>query len=255
MQIKDRSFLITGGSSGLGAACCRELVSLGAHVMIADLNQDAADQLTAECGSNVAFRRTDVQNTDEIKIAIQDSLTLHGPLHGLITCAGILRGSRVVGREEPHDLDLFQQVINVNLVGTFNAMRLAAAQMVKTPEDEDGERGVIITTSSVASWEGQIGQAGYAAAKGGVASMTLPVARELGQHGIRVVSIAPGIFDTPMMKKVSPAIRSSLESQIPFPQRFGQPSEFAQLARQVIENRMLNGTVIRLDAAVRMNAT
>ena len=254
MQIKDRSFLITGGSSGLGAACCRELVSTGARVMIADVNQEAAETLIEECGPGLDFRRTDVQNAEEMDAVIKASLEVHGPLHGLITCAGILRGSRVVGRETPHDLSLFQQIINVNLVGTFNAMRLAAAQMVDTPTDDDGERGVIITTSSIASWDGQIGQAGYAAAKGGVASMTLPVARELGQHGIRVVSIAPGIFDTPMMEKVRPAIRSSLEAQIPFPQRFGQPSEFAQLTRQVIENRMLNGTVIRLDAAVRMDA-
>ena len=255
MQLKDRSFLITGGASGLGAACCCELASAGARVTIADLNQEAAEQLIDECGTSVHFRRTDVQNPEQMESAIKASLDIHGPLHGLITCAGILRGARIVGRDTPHDLSLFQQIIGVNLVGTFNAMRLAAAHMINTPKDEEGERGVILTTSSVAAWDGQLGQAGYAAAKGGVASLTLPAARELGQHGIRVVSIAPGIFDTPMMEKVSTAIRNSLEAQIPFPQRFGHPSEFAQLARQVIENRMLNGTVIRLDAAVRMNAT
>lgn len=253
MQLKDRSFLITGGASGLGAACCRELASAGARVTIADLNQEAAEQLIDECGASVHFIRTDVQNPEQMESSIKASLDIHGPLHGLITCAGILRGARIVGRDTPHDLSLFQKIINVNLVGTFNAMRLAAAYMINTPEDEEGERGVILTTSSVAAWDGQLGQAGYAAAKGGVASLTLPAARELGQHSIRVVSIAPGIFDTPMMEKVSTAIRNSLEAQIPFPKRFGHPSEFAQLARQVIENRMLNGTVIRLDAAVRMN--
>ena len=254
MQVKDRSFLITGGSSGLGAACATALVAAGSRVMIADVNRDAAEKLISESGSKIAFTQTDVRNATEMQSAIDESLRVHGPLHGLITCAGILRGSRIIGREMPHDLELFQQIIDVNLVGTFNAMRLAAAAMVHTPSDQDGEHGVIITTSSIASWEGQIGQAAYAAAKGGVASMTLPAARELGKHGIRVVSIAPGIFDTPMMEKVTPEIRNSLEAQIPFPQRFGQPSEFAQLVRQIIENRMLNGTVIRLDAAVRMEA-
>ena len=254
MQVKDRSFLITGGSSGLGAACATALAAAGSRVMIADVNRDAAEKLIVESDSKIAFAQADVRNATEMQSAIDASLNDHGPLHGLITCAGILRGSRIIGRENPHDLEIFQQIIDVNLVGTFNAMRLAAAAMTQTPPDQDGEQGVIITTSSIASWEGQIGQAAYAAAKGGVASMTLPAARELGKHGIRVASIAPGIFDTPMMEKVTPAIRDSLEAQIPFPQRFGKPSEFAQLVRQIIENRMLNGTVIRLDAAVRMEA-
>ena len=252
MQVKDRSFLITGGSSGLGAACATSLVANGNRVMIADVNCEAAEQLIGEGGSKIAFKQTDVRNATEMQSAIEASLDIHGPLHGLITCAGILRGARIIGRDTPHDLELFREIIDVNLVGTFNAMRLAAEAMVRTEPDQEGERGVIITTSSIASWEAQIGQAAYAAAKGGVASMTLPAARELGQHGIRVVSIAPGIFATPMMAEVTPAILSSLESQIPFPQRFGEPSEFAHLVEHIIGNRMLNGTVIRLDAAVRM---
>lgn len=252
MQLKDRSFLITGGASGLGAACCRELAAAGARVAIADIEQAMAEELIAEYPKVVRFILTDVRDPEQMAAAIGASIDWHGPLHGLITCAGILRAARVVGRQAPHDLNLFQQVLDVNLTGTFNAVRLAAAEIANAPAGEEGERGVILMTASVAAWEGQLGQAAYAAAKGGVASMTLPMARELGQHGIRVVSIAPGIFDTPMMQTVSPDVRTSLESQIPFPQRFGQPSEFAQLARQVIENRMLNGTVIRLDAGIRM---
>ena len=224
-------------------------------VAIADVNQKTAKELIANCPEGVQFIPTDVCDPEQMQAAIEASIDAHGPLHGLITCAGILGAARIVGRNDPHDLHLFQQIVDINLVGTFNALRLAAVQMAKTPEDEEGERGVILMTSSVAAWDGQLGQAAYAAAKGGVASMTLPAARELAKYGIRVVSIAPGIFDTPMMQKANQKIRSSLESQIPFPQRFGQPSEFAQLACQVIENRMLNGTVIRLDAAMRMSAT
>ena len=254
MQLQDRSFLITGGASGLGAACCRELVTAGARVTIADVDENAAENLLAECPTGVRFIRTDVCDPEQMKAAIDSCVEWHGPLHGVITCAGILRGARVVGRQSPHDLELFRQVVDVNLIGTFNAVRLGATAIADSPTEEESERGIILMTASIAAWEGQIGQAAYSAAKGGVASMTLPMARELGQHGIRVVSIAPGIFDTPMMQAVSPELRKSLEAQIPFPPRFGRPDEFAQLARQIIENRMINGAVLRLDAGIRMQA-
>lgn len=254
MEIAGRSFLITGGASGLGAACCRELAAADAKVMIADIDQQAGEHLAEELGTGVEFFATDVQKQEDIDAVVAATLDAHGSLSGLISCAGILRAARVVGRSGTHDLQLFRKVIDVNLNGTFNAASTAADAISKAPPDKDGERGVIIMTASVAAWDGQLGQAAYAASKGGVASMTLPMARELGQHGIRVVSIAPGIFDTSMMETVSDEVRNSLESQIPFPRRFGNPEEFAALARHIFENKMLNGTVIRLDGAVRMAA-
>ncbi|MEE3219397.1 MAG: SDR family NAD(P)-dependent oxidoreductase [Planctomycetota bacterium] len=254
MEIDGRTFLISGGASGLGAACVREFCGAGANVVIADVDHQRGADLADEIGSQACFIATDVTSGKAVRQAIEFAVEKVGGLHGAITCAGILSAARVVGRDGPHDLDLFRRVIEVNLVGTFNVARLAAVEIAKSQADEDGERGAIVMTASVAAWDGQIGQAGYAASKGGVASMTLPMTRELGRHGIRVVSIAPGVFGTPMMQAVGDELRESLESQIPFPNRFGRPEEFASLARHAIENRMLNGTILRLDGGLRMGA-
>jgi len=254
MQIAQQTILITGGASGLGAATARRLVSAGARVVIADLNATAGQTLAKELGPRAVFAATDVTSTDSAQAAVDTAIRQFGALHGLVSCAGILGAARIVGREGPHDLGLFQKVIQVNLVGTFNMLRLAAAAMSKNEPNAEGERGVIINTASVAAFEGQIGQAAYAASKGGVASLTLPAARELSRFGIRVVAIAPGIFDTAMMSVAPDAVRNSLAEQAAFPPRFGRPDEFAQLVQQIIENPMLNGTVLRLDGAVRMAA-
>jgi NAD(P)-dependent dehydrogenase (short-subunit alcohol dehydrogenase family) len=254
MQPAQRTFLITGGASGLGAGCARRLAAAGANVVIADLNAAAGEALANELGQRAAFVATDVTSPESAQAALNAAWQRFGSLHGVVNCAGILGASRIVGRDGPHDLALFQKVIQVNLVGTFNMLRLAAAAMSKNEPNAEGERGVIINTSSVAAFEGQIGQAAYSASKGGVAALTLPAARELSRFGVRVVAIAPGIFDTAMMAAAPDAVRQSLAEQAAFPPRFGRPDEFAQLVQQVIENPMLNGTVIRLDGAVRMAA-
>lgn len=254
MQVQDNAFLVAGGSSGLGAACVRHLVSLGARVVAADVNEQLGGGLEKELGESVRFVRADVTDEQSVRAALDLAGNHFGGLRGAINCAGILHAARVVGREGPYDLAAFSRVIEVNLIGTFNVLRLAAEMMTGNTPNEDGERGVIINTASVAVWDGQIGQAAYAASKGGVASMTLPVARELARFGIRVVAIAPGVFETPMMTAAPDEVRASLASQIPFPPRFGRPSEYAALAEHIIENPMLNGTVIRLDGAIRMGA-
>jgi NAD(P)-dependent dehydrogenase (short-subunit alcohol dehydrogenase family) len=254
MQIANRTFLVTGGASGLGAACARRLVAAEARVVIADLNREHGEVLAAELGERVAFVETDVTDEASTQRAVQTPLDRFGDLAGAIHCAGVVAGSRIVGRDGPHDLDLFSRVVRVNLVGTFNVLRLAAAAMSTRPADEEGERGVIVTTASVAAFEGQIGQAAYAASKGGVAALTLPAARELAAFGIRVMTIAPGIFDTPLMAGLPEQVRESLARQPAFPQRLGRSEEFAQLVEHVIENRMLNGAVLRLDGGLRMAA-
>jgi len=254
MQIAQQTFVITGGASGLGAGTARRLVAAGARVVIADLNADAAHHLAQELGDRADYAWLDVTAPDTAANVIEATIEKFGALRGLVSCAGILGAARIVGRDGPHDLALFQKVIQVNLVGTFNMLRLAAAAMAKNEPNVEGERGVIINTASVAAFEGQIGQAAYAASKGGVASLTLPAARELSRFGIRVVAIAPGIFDTAMMSAAPDAVRNSLAEQAAFPPRFGRPDEFAQLVQQIIENPMLNGTVLRLDGAVRMAA-
>ena len=254
MQIAGMTFLVTGGASGLGAGCARRLVGLGANVVIADLNGAAGQALVQELGRCSLFDSTDVTSAESGQAAVDLAIKEFGALHGLVNCAGILGASRIVGRDGPHDLGLFQKVIAVNLVGTFNMLRLAAAAMAKNEPDAGGERGVIVNTSSVAAFEGQLGQAAYAASKGGVASLTLPAARELAKFGIRVVAIAPGVFDTAMMQAAPDAVQQSLTEQCVFPTRFGQPDEFAQLVQQIVENPMLNGSVLRLDGAMRMGA-
>jgi NAD(P)-dependent dehydrogenase (short-subunit alcohol dehydrogenase family) len=254
MQIPSHTFLVTGGSSGLGEACARLLASHGANVVIADLNAEAGERLAAELGANVRFAKTEVTDEAQVNSVIGVALSGFGRLDGAVNCAGILGAARIVGKSGPHDLQLFSRIVQVNLVGTFNVLRLAAAAMAANPAAADGERGIIINTSSVAAFEGQIGQAAYAASKGGVTSLTLPAARELARFGIRVMAIAPGMFDTAMMSAAPDEVRQSLIDQIPFPSRPGHPEEFASLVREIIENPFLNGSVIRLDGALRMGA-
>ncbi len=253
MQISERTYLVTGGSSGLGAACVRRLVEAGANVIIADLNEKGGRQLESDWGSRVRFVKTNVTDTAEVDTAVSSASNEFGSLHGAINCAGIAIAAKVVDREgNPHSLDAFRKVIEVNLVGTFNVIRKVTAVMIQQEPEASGERGVIINTASVAAFDGQIGQVAYAASKAGIAGLTLPVARELARHGIRVVTIAPGIFETPMLAGLPEKARLSLGQQVPFPSRLGRPDEYAALAQHIIENEMLNGEVIRLDGAIRM---
>jgi len=252
MQISGQTFLVSGGGSGLGAACVRTLVNLGAKVVIADVNAETGQRLADELGDRSRFARTDVTDEISVKQAVSTALQTYGALHGSIQCAGIAVAEKVLGKNGPNPLEHFVKVIQVNLIGTFNVVRLAAAAMAQNDPNPAGERGVIINTASVSAFEGQIGQAAYAASKGGVASLTLPLAREFARNGIRVVAIAPGIFDTPLLAALPEAARVSLGQQVPFPSRLGRPEEFAALARHIIENEMLNGAVLRLDGALRM---
>jgi NAD(P)-dependent dehydrogenase (short-subunit alcohol dehydrogenase family) len=252
MKIADHVFLITGGASGLGAACARRIVARGGNVVLADLNTRQGEQLAEELGMAARFAHTDVTNEGHVAAAVNAAVKQFGSLSGAINCAGIAHGGRVLAKDGPHDLAAFARVVAVNLTGTFNVIRLAAAAIAQSPAGEGGERGVIINTASCAAFDGQIGQAAYSASKAGVAGMTLPIARELARFGIRVMTIAPGIFNTPMMGTLPEASQQSLLSQVPFPSRLGEPDEYAALAEHIIENPMLNGAVIRLDGALRM---
>jgi len=253
MKIQDNAFLVAGGGSGLGAATARMLASAGGKVLVADVN-DAGEGVAKDIGANARFARTDVTDEAATQAAVEACVAAFGAIHGAINCAGIAPGERVVGRNGPHSLANFERAVRINLVGTFNVIRLAAAKMSAQPAFASGERGVIVNTSSVASFDGQIGQAAYAASKAGVNGMTLPIARELAKFGVRVMTIAPGIFDTPMLQGMSEEIRASLGQQVPFPPRLGKPEEYAALVRHIIENEVLNGEVIRLDGAIRMAA-
>ena len=246
--------LVTGGASGLGEACVRRLVARGDRVVIADLNEASGTALVGELGAAVRFARTDVTDEASVAAAVEVATREFGGLHVCVQCAGVVHGEKILGRSGVHGLSSFAKVVQVNLVGTFNVLRLAAAAMEKNAPGPDGSRGVIVNTASVAAFEGQIGQSAYAASKGGVASLTLPAARELATKGIRVVAIAPGLFATPMMSGMPPAVRDSLAGQVPFPSRLGLPDEFAALVEHVIDNPMLNGCVLRLDGALRMAA-
>jgi len=254
MQISDHSFIITGSGSGLGAATARLLVAAGGKVLLADVDSASGEVLAAELGSNARFSLTDVTDAAGAEAAVAACRDGFGAVHGLINCAGVAPSERVVGRAGPHKLESFARTVQINLVGTFNMLRLAAAAMAQSEPDADGERGVIVNTASIAAFDGQIGQAGYAASKGGVVAMTLPIARELARSGIRVVTIAPGIFETPMMAAMSSEVQEALGKSVPFPPRLGRPNEFAQLVGHIIENGYLNGEVIRLDGAIRMAA-
>lgn len=252
MQIEDKVFVVTGGGSGLGAATARMLVGAGGKVVLADVNDEAGDQVAAELGAAAAFVKTDVTDEASAKAAIDRAVSGFGGLHGLINCAGVAPAEKVVGREGPHRLESFARTVSINLVGTFNMVRLAADVMSKAGSDENGERGVIVNTASVAAFDGQIGQAGYAASKAGIVGLTLPLARELARSGIRVMTIAPGIMETPMLMGMPQDVQDSLGKMVPCPSRLGRPSEFAALVRHIFENQYLNGEVIRLDGAIRM---
>ncbi len=252
MKIADHTFLVTGGGSGLGAACVRRFVADGGRAVIADVQKAAGEALAAELGPKVRFVETDVTNRASAERAVETALKEFGGLQGLVNCAGIALAERTVGKEGPHRLESFSRVINVNLIGTFNMIAVAATAMSKAEPSVSGERGVVVNTASVAAFDGQIGQAAYSASKGGVVGMTLPIARDLSRSGIRVMTIAPGIFETPMLGQLSEEVRKSLGQQIPFPSRLGRADEFAALAAHIVENEMLNGETIRLDGAIRM---
>jgi NAD(P)-dependent dehydrogenase (short-subunit alcohol dehydrogenase family) len=251
MEIKNSTFIVTGGASGLGAATARAIVSADGNVVIADINADAGNALAKELG-RARFIKTDVTAEADGRAAVALALKEFGALQGLINCAGIAVAEKTLGREGPHALASFSRVVGVNLIGTFNMIRLAADAMSKGQPNADGERGVIINTASVAAYDGQIGQAAYSASKGGIVGMTLPIARDLSRSGIRVMTIAPGIFETPMLLGLSKEAQDALGKMVPFPPRLGRPSEYAALAQHIIENGMLNGEVIRLDGAIRM---
>ncbi|MGB5266591.1 MAG: 3-hydroxyacyl-CoA dehydrogenase [Polyangiales bacterium] len=251
MKIAGSVALVTGGASGLGEATVRKLVSQGGRAVIVDLNADRGKKLAAELGDAASYAQADVSNADEVQAAV-DQATSMGTLRAAISCAGIGFGMRTIGKDgTPHDLGVFQKVISVNLIGTFNVLRLAASAMARN-EPDDGERGVVINTASVAAFDGQIGQVAYSASKGGIVGLTLPAARDLSKAQIRVVTIAPGTFDTPLLASLPDEMRAALAATIPHPSRLGRPEEFGALACHIVENSYLNGEVIRLDGSIRM---
>ncbi len=251
MQISNHVFIVTGGASGLGGATSRMLATQGGKVIIADVQADRGEALARELGANARYVKCDVSSEADGRAAVDAALAL-GTLRGLVNCAGIAIGEKVVGKEGPHALASFARVININLIGTFNMIRLAADAMAKQEPTPEGERGVLVNTASVAAFDGQIGQAAYSASKGGVVGMTLPIARDLSRSGIRCVTIAPGLFATPMLLGMPQELQDSLGRQVPFPSRLGKPDEYAALVRHIVENVMLNGETIRLDGAIRM---
>jgi NAD(P)-dependent dehydrogenase (short-subunit alcohol dehydrogenase family) len=249
MELLGNAFLLTGGASGLGAATARMFAEAGGKVVIADLNEEAGQALAAELGG--AFVKCDVSREADATAAVAAATSL-GTLSGLVNCAGVAPAVKTVGKEGPHPLDAFRRTVEINLIGTFNMLRLAAAAMSKNTPNAQGERGVIVNTASIAAFDGQVGQAAYAASKSGVVGLTLPVARDLSRNGIRVMTIAPGIFETPMLLGMPQEVQDSLGAMVPFPPRLGKPAEYAMLVKQIFENTMLNGEVIRLDGAIRM---
>jgi NAD(P)-dependent dehydrogenase (short-subunit alcohol dehydrogenase family) len=254
VRIPGHAFLISGGGSGLGAAVACRLAADGGRVAIADIDENGGAAVAAEIGDGAWFVRTDVTREDDVAAAIEGVCARFGALDGTIDCAGVAPGERILGRNGIHRLDTFQRALSINLVGTFNVLRHAAQAMNKNAPNDDGERGVIINTASIAAFEGQVGQVAYSASKAGIVGLTLPAARELARFGIRVMTIAPGIFDTPLLGAMPDEVRDSLGAQVPFPSRLGRPEEFARLVAEIIENPMLNGETIRLDGAMRMAA-
>ena len=252
MQVAGTVALVTGGASGLGLATVRELIGAGGKAMIVDRPQSEGAALAKELGATADFAAADVTNEADVQAAVQRTVERFGTIHINVNCAGTGAAMKTTSKAGPMPLEIFAKVIEINLIGTFNVLRLCATQMAKNSANADGERGVIVNTASVAAFDGQIGQAAYSASKGGVVSMTLPIARDLAPVGIRVCTIAPGTFDTPMLALMPDAMRQALAAQIPFPPRLGQPREFAALTRQIVENAMLNGETIRLDGALRM---
>lgn len=252
MQIPGKTFIITGGASGLGRAAAEAVIAAGGHAVLVDINGEAGQAAAQALGSGARFAQADVTSEVEVQAAVDLAVSSFGKLDGVVNAAGIGPAAKVLGRNGPHPLDLFEKTIRVNLVGTFNVIRLAAAAIAQNTPGATGERGVIVNTASIAAFDGQIGQPAYAASKGGIVALTLPVAREFAALGIRVVTVAPGIFDTPLLAGLPEPARVSLGQQVPFPSRLGRPSEYAALVRHIIENEMLNGEVIRLDGALRM---
>ena len=252
MDFKNSKALVTGGASGLGEAVVKAIIAEGGTAAILDLDEDRGQQLIKALGDNSLFIKTDVSSAENVKSAVEQVTANFGLINLVVNCAGIAPAAKVLGKQGPHDLELFTRVLQVNLVGTFNVIRLAAGKMAENNPGPDGERGVMINTASVAAYEGQIGQAAYSASKGGIVGLTLPIARELASLGIRVVTIAPGIMETPMLMGMPDNVREALGKMVPFPQRLGRPEEYALLVRQIIENSLLNGTTIRLDGAIRM---
>lgn len=254
MEFKNLVALVTGGASGLGEAVVRSVVENGGKAAILDLDGDKGEALAKELGAAAIFLKTDVTGEESVKATVEAVVERFSEINVVVNCAGIAPAAKVLGKNGPHDLSLFSKVIQVNLIGTFNVIRLTAGKMAGNEPGEDGEKGVIINTASVAAFEGQIGQAAYSASKGGIVGLTLPIARELASSGIRVVTIAPGIMETPMLMSMPDNVREALGKMVPFPQRFGYPGEYAKLVRQIIENTLINGTTIRLDGAIRMQA-
>jgi NAD(P)-dependent dehydrogenase (short-subunit alcohol dehydrogenase family) len=252
MELQNKGVLVTGGASGLGAAVVRLFAASGAKVLLVDLQEELGSALASELGDNVRFMKVNVTDEESVTAAVKAAVEMFGGLHITVNCAGIGIAERTLGKDTPHSLATFTKVIQVNLIGTFNVIRLAALEMARNEPGESGERGVIINTASVAAFDGQIGQAAYSASKGGVVGMTLPIARDLSRTGIRVVTIAPGLFDTPLLAGLPEPARQSLGQQVPFPSRLGNPDEYAALAKHIVENQMLNGETIRLDGAIRM---
>jgi NAD(P)-dependent dehydrogenase (short-subunit alcohol dehydrogenase family) len=252
MQISNKTFIVTGGASGLGRAAAEAVVTAGGRAVVLDVNADAGRAAEHTLGARARFAHGDVADEEQVKAAVDVAVSAFGGLNGVINAAGIGPAAKVLGRNGPHPLELFEKTIRVNLVGTFNVIRLAAVVLTQNTPDASGERGVIINTASIAAFDGQIGQPAYAASKGGIVGMTLPIAREFAAAGIRVVTIAPGIFDTPLLAGLPEAARISLGQQVPFPSRLGRPEEYGALARHIIENEMLNGETVRLDGAIRM---
>jgi len=252
MDISKSTFIVTGGGSGLGAATVEAIIASGGNAIIADVNRGSGEALAHKLGARVRFIETDVTREDHARAAVELARDAFGAAHGLVNCAGIGLGEKTVGKDGPHALASFTRVVTVNLIGTFNMIRVAALAMSKQAPNTGGERGVIVNTASVAAFDGQMGQAAYSASKGGIVAMTLPIARDLARNGIRVVTIAPGIFETPMLKGLPQEVQDSLGLQVPFPSRLGRPSEYASLVKHIVENEMLNGETVRLDGAIRM---
>ena len=254
MNVKDCKSVVTGGASGLGEACVRNIVAGGGKAAIWDLQADRAEKLIAELGPSVIFANTDVTSDESVQAAVKKTMEAFGAINCAINCAGVGDPGKVLSKKGPMPLTFFNRVVQINLVGTFNVIRLTVEQMVKNTPNEDGEKGVIINTASVAAFDGQVGQPAYSASKAGVVGMTLPLARECAEYGVRVMTIAPGLFNTPMLAILPKEAREALGKMVPFPPRLGDPSEYAKLAQHIIENPMLNGEVIRLDGAIRMAA-
>ena len=252
MQITGKTFVVTGGASGLGRASAEAILAAGGNVVLLDVNAEAGTAAERAMGAQAKFAQADVTSEEQVKTAIDIAVSSFGGLHGAVNAAGIGPAAKTLGRNGPHPLDLFEKTVKINLIGTFNVIRLTAAVIAQNQPADTGERGVIVNTASIAAFDGQIGQVAYAASKGGIVGMTLPIAREFAQLGIRVVTIAPGIFDTPLLAALPEAARMSLGQQVPFPSRLGRPAEYGALVRHIVENEMLNGEVIRLDGALRM---